>query len=63
MRYAIYLRNGICFYTDNEKFVDSVIEAKNSGSDKPIFDYETKELIEAGEVIGISLASTLFNTP
>ena len=63
MTYAIYLKNGLVIYTKSQKLIDSIYSAKEQGTEKPIFDYETKELIEAGEVIGISLASTLFNTP
>lgn len=53
MRYYIYLQSGVCLFTENEKFVDSVIEAKNSGSDKPVIDTGTRELVEIGEVVAI----------
>ena len=51
--YAIYLHDAGFFYTKNEKFVQSVFDAKREKNDGIVSDSDTLELVDVSKVISI----------
>ena len=51
--YAIYLQDAGFFYSKNEKFVQSVFDAKRDKNEGIVSDSDTLELVDVSKVISI----------